>query len=252
MITNASRALRGFGVLLVAGMAVSTGACEPPVDAGVGAYEAQSVDAAGKVATTGNGEVTPQGIAITAGEVPGFSSPYLGAVRLILSNATQNFIQIDSVSLAFGGELDKHVSIREGEDIAGWGRAMAPRVWHWEGRNHVEPAYRPAEDILADIGRFQQSRLTATPQTTPVFPSEHLLAGPFSIPPGLHTIKWLLIKSDADTSTCLERMYVTLHTANHEPQRMLVQFRDKRLTESAWQKAQCAATGSPGKSSWGV
>jgi hypothetical protein len=221
-----------------------------PADAGIGSYEAKAVDAAGNAVATGNGEVTPAGIAVTAGEVPVFSSRYLGAVRLILSNATPDFIRIDSVSLSFGEALDKHVSIPAGEDIAGWGRAMAPRVWYWDGRSQVRRAYRPAHDILADIERFQQSRLSGGAPNTAAFPSEHLLAGPFSIPPGLSTIKWLLIKSDANAGACLERMLVTLHPAQREPQRLLVQFRDKALTQSEWQKNECAAAAP--KSSWGV
>jgi hypothetical protein len=248
MNTMAGQTRRSVYFLLVASAAFSTNACVA-ADAGIGSYEAKSADATGQI-ETGNREPTAQGIAITAGEVPGFASPYLGAVRLILSNTTPDFIQVDSVSLSFGEELDKHVSIPAGIDISGWGRAMAPRVWSWVARNHVGSAYHPAADILTDIERFQQSRLDDAGQPARKFPSEHLMAVPFSIPPGLSTMKWLVIKSDANVGTCLERMVITLQKAKGEPQRLLVQFRDKALSQSEWQRAACAAAAPP--SGWGV
>jgi hypothetical protein len=249
MTTLANRALRGVGVLLVTGAAFSTAGCVS-TDAGIGSYAAKPVDVSGQVRAGDTPETTPAGIAITAGEVPGLASPYLGAVRVILSNTTSDFIQVDAVSLSFGDDLDKHVSIPLGGDIAGWGRAIAPRVSHWVGRNQIEPAYEPSSDILTDIQRFQEIRLARSAESAPSFPSEHLLAAPFSIAPGLSTIKWVLIKSDATVGTCLERMLVTLRVPQREPQRLLVRFRDKALTESEWQHAACAAGAA--KSGWGV
>ncbi len=253
------RMLGGLGFWFATGAAPVVTAC-----AHGNAFVAEPVDAAGGIVNTTS---TPGGLSVSARELADFSSPYLGVVLLRFDNPTADFVQIDSISLAFGPALDEHVSIPVGSQISGWGEAIAMRTSSRFAARHALFPYSPTGNILSDVDRFEQSRflrgatapsseqsltapnmhtLSASAGVNPaeLVPSDHLLAGPFSVPPMLFATKWLLVESDARIGACLERMVVTVQAAQRPPQRLLVQFRDKTLTQSRWQSAECTTPGS--------
>jgi len=225
-----------------------------------GAYRAQPIDKAGNVITA---EGTQSDIRVSAEEVTALSSPNLGVIVVTFANQTEDFVRIAGVSLNFGAPLNEQVSIPIGDDISSWGDAIAIRSKIRNNRQVAWGALMVGGGLLSGIGHLQHDRVEAasgqlaastalgiseiqvalaadeSARIASLVPSDHLLGGPFSVPPMLFAKKWILLKSDARVKTCLDRMYLAFQAGDKPAQWLMVQFRDRAATWSEWQHPQC-------------
>ena len=226
-----------------------------------GAYRALPIDNAGHVITA---EGAPNDVRVSAEEITDFASPNLGVIVVTFANLTEDFIRIAGVSVNFGAPLNEQVSIPVGDDITSWGDAIVIRNRVRRANGQVASVQlRLGEQILTSIWLFQHDRRQAatgqlaastapgisevqvarataeSSQIASLVPADHLLAGPFSVPPMLFARRWILLKSDARVKTCLDRMYLAFQVGDKPAHRLVVQFRDRAIP-SEWQGPQCA------------
>jgi len=258
MKSGLNRGMRASVGWPMVGLALATMACGSIQ----GTYQARPIDNAGKVLTA---EGAHNDIDVSADEVTSLSSPNLGVVALTFTNHTEDFIRITGVSLNFDAPVNEQVSIPVGDNISSWADAIAIRNRIRSGSAQLASGVlMPGGSILASMGHFRPDRAEATTgqlaapaplavsefqvtqaaaesaQIATLVPADHLLAGPFSVPPKLFAKKWILLKSDGRVKSCLDRLYLGFRAGDKPVQRLIVPFRDRVNTSSEWQRQLCA------------
>ena len=147
---------------------------------------------------------TPPPLMVSASEVAGRSTAYLGLVAVTFENHTAVWKQVDRVAVDFGSPAkDKSVTIATAPDIEAWERAV--------GIRHASP------DIYVD---------------------EQLLATPFRIPPGLSATRWLLLSTiDNPPGGCIDSLILSYETSDHQTGRVRLTF---KVPFTDWQGPACA------------
>jgi len=214
-----------------------------------GQYPAEPINAAGKAVAV---ESAPNGVRVSAEEVTNLSSANFGVVEATFDNITDEFVRLADISLDFGEPLNTQISIPVGEGITSWSLAetmCAWRAWPASRRlvlsnvsdfaNHRQVQLAPTTAIAPteiEVAKLRE----AAPSITGLLPSNHLLAGPFLVPPHLFAKKWILLKSDARVKTCVAQVVISLQVSDKPVQKLLVRFRDRTPNYSEWQQVQCA------------
>jgi hypothetical protein len=216
------------------------------------------LDATGALAKT---SVTAAGLLISGTEVSDVASPYFGLLEITFENPTAQWVRIERTALSFGAANDKHAVISEWSDILGWERAIRQRnavrsvnvdtgltllaIGGAVGAAAISD--RPTAAAAAATSLVAASALTGTNlaerarevTTVPRFPESHLLAGPFSVPPGLFIKKWLVVNTKDDVpGRCLARLTLSYQTAGATWDHVLLTFKD---LSSEWQQKGCTA-----------
>jgi hypothetical protein len=95
---------------------------------------------------------------------------------------------------------------------------------------------------LGAVGALGAKRATEAidgAQAVPMFPDTHLLAGPFSVPPGLFTKKWVLLNTRMRAGAeCMGSMVIDYEIVEKGHERVLLDFKD-RSGHSEWQDGAC-------------
>ena len=214
-----------------------------------GRYPAEPITAAGRAVAV---ESAPNGVRVSAEEVASLSSANLGVVEVTFDNLTEEFVRLTDVSLDFGESLNTQISIPVGEGITSWSLAETMRAWRarpasrWRALSNVSDFANHRQAQLAPTTAIAPTEIEvaklkeAAPSITGLLPSNHLLAGPFLVPPHLFAKKWILLKSDSRVKTCVAQVVISLQVNDKPVQKLLVRFRDRTPNYSEWQQAQCA------------
>jgi hypothetical protein len=212
-MTFRSALSRGFCALLLTGCAtVRTG------DYG------SALDARGHALP---GATTPLHLKVSARELKDYSSAYFGALVVTFENASSQWIRVKKMGVRFQtGEQNRGVMIPQGDDLESWLSAAQLRY-----------EMRETNDELADeqIGE-NRGRLVTPGQ----FPEGHVLAVPFSIPPGLFARRWIVLSTPGASAGigCVTTLVLEYDVEGDRQERVSLAFRQLG-NRSEWQRREC-------------
>ena len=193
---------------------------------------------------------------ISAGELTDLASSYFGVVEVTFENRSPVWIQIDSATLDFGTPAkNRSVAIPQGADIEGWERAVLqrssvsasgdlaarelmglarPNVWNPAG----DPRASTVGALVA-LDNQKSCEPAGASDDGERFPSTHLMALPFRIPPGLFAKRWVLLyTADRPLGGCIDSVTLDYRTSAGSGDRVLLHFKN---APSEWQRASCGA-----------
>jgi hypothetical protein len=233
-----------FGAWAVCGCATVSSA-EPAVP----------VDEHGRLSKS---EVTASGLRVSGEELSALSSPYFGALEVTFENESAAWVHIEHVRLDFGRKVNDRVLLPWGEDIRSWYDATIQRnrirATNRElalgvvaltglaaaqfGSDGVQKAGGlVAVGALGTLAGEARQEAVQSAERVRFFPDDHLLAGPFGVPPALFVKRWIVLNTqDSANAPCIERVMITYVLRDHRYERVLLKF--KRPTE--WQRSACA------------
>lgn len=220
--------------------------------------------ATGKWAARG-GE-TPSGLVVTGEERTQYSSDYFGVVDVTFENTTDRWIHIKSVRLRFDGpEYDRTVSVPEGEQLRSWARATHQRLAVSRHNRETALALVALAGMTAGLASdnravratggvaaagalgalavdeanqaVERAEQPAAPHT-PAYYDTHLLAVPFSIPPGLFAKRWVTLSTAGAAAPCVRSMIIDYDIEGGKREHVYLPFRTSR-NGSDWQTAEC-------------
>ncbi len=201
-------------------------------------------------------------LAISAEEDASVSSPYFGLVEVTFENNSPAWVEIDRVDLDFGSaDRNRSVQIPWGDDIVTWSDAVTYRnaveeantqtalgvlalagaVGQVAGRHgHGGAGLAAAGGLLevASVGASLAASNQAQSEDEGVrFSSNHLLAMPIRVPPGLFTKRWILFYTAArPLGGCIDHVTLAYETAEHAQGRVALHY---KALGSEWQRDIC-------------
>jgi hypothetical protein len=236
------------GVVLVLGSATGCASVHS------GAYGVP-VDAANH--PTGERE-TAAGLKISADELTRWSSPQFGMIEVTFENESTEWIELRDVAIALppdtrpGTEIlasHRIASFRDAslrnQEIREQNLAVALGILTLGGVVLAEttegvPAAIGATAAVAGLGGLvvaSETKAADKAQHVQPFPASHLLSGPFSVGPGLHTKKWIVLQTNPDvTPACVDHIRLQYRVQQGREELVWLSFRD---TGSAWQRELC-------------
>jgi hypothetical protein len=250
MDTRLSLLAIGLGITLAGGCAeMHTGAFAVPVDP------------AGRIAPTAR---LRSSLRISSRQVADLSSRYFGAIEVTFENTSADWVRIQAAGLDFGTPArNAAMSIPAGEDLMRWQegtqRRNAIRAANEEtaldlllfgaftvsaaaGRSPVGAgaAVVGAGTALAMGGRALDERVSAA-EGVALYPITHLLAVPFSVPPGLAIKRWIVLHSRGSASPgCIRHADLHFTTDTNLAERVRIAFNN---SNSEWQRPICNPLG---------
>ena len=163
-------------------------------------------------ATSGNPNAS--GMTVSGEELEEVSSPHFGVIAVTFENPTSGWVQIDDVQLDFGSDAkNQNVFIPWGEQITSWELATSQRIAiRRVNTENVLGMLAIGGAVAAGLGRRSAvgavgglvalgsmgalwAQAVNNNTTAAMLPPAHLLATPFSVPPGLFAKKWVLLNS---------------------------------------------------------
>ncbi len=224
---------------------------------------AQTIDAnsANKAANSiGTKAPLKSGLIISGEENTELASDYFTALDLTFENTTNDWIRIKSVKIDFGDEtLNKEINFPVGQDLAQWANSAQQRseiksyntslvlgaITAGAGTVGTLSSDKTARNVsLATMGAGGLA-LTATSLSktshslgeAALVPKTHLLAGAFTIPPGLHVRKWITLYTRNPLKIpYASNVTLTLNEADGTNEKVLLHFRKFNLASSDWQR----------------
>jgi hypothetical protein len=225
-----------------------------------GAY-AVPVDAAGRLAPTAG---LKSGLRISGRQVSDLSSRYFGAIEVTFENRSSEWVRIQQAGLDFGTpRRNGRVSVTAGEDLQRWQEGT-------QRRNAIRDANQAtALDLLLfgaavatvaggrsaagagaaavcagaalALGTRELQDRAAGAETVALYPANHLLSLPFSVPPGLAIKRWVVLNTGAAADRdCIRHAELAYVTDRALQERVRLSFTDHG---SEWQRLAC--TGDP-------
>jgi hypothetical protein len=207
-----------------------------------------------------SGEKTRSGLRISGEELTSFSSRYFGALELTFENTSATWLHVQRVFLDFGGARNNDgVLIPYGQDIQAWHDATVHRNAIRDINQQLvlgavaltgtvvagstdNPTARSVGGLaaLGALGALAVGDVQSTVEHVErvgMFPRNHLLAGPFGVPPGLAVKKWILLNTkDSSGDPCIHRMVVSYTLKDRPFERVFLRFKEP----TAWQEESCA------------
>jgi hypothetical protein len=164
------------------------------------------------------------------------------------------------VALDFGdGVTNERVAFPGGADLEAWREATVQRnqirdanlgnalaavalvaTIAGAGRHGLGPGRIIAATALAAMAAHEMSGQVDAAEQPPLFPDGHLLAVPFSVPPGLFTKKWIVVEAPPGLK-CIISAVLEYETAEGHHERLLATLRDGGPSE--WQPRACYTPG---------
>jgi hypothetical protein len=213
------------------------------------------VDAANR--PTGEAE-TAAGLKISAAELTRWSSPQFGMIEVTFENKSTEWIELRDLAIALTPEMRPGTEILASHRIAAF-REAALRDQAIQQQNLAVALgiLTLGGIILAETTEGVPQALGATAAVTGIgglvvagesekadkaqhiqpFPASHLLSGPFSVGPGLHTKKWIVLETHPGvTRACVDRLRLQYRVQPDREERVWLSFRD---AGSAWQRELC-------------
>lgn len=146
-------------------------------------------------------------------------SPYFSAMAFTFQNPSSEWHEVRRVSIEperqlFGPAFESLV----GERLRVWQLATREAQDGKEGANH------PALETLAPEAPAKTAPGSGEAAAAAVGPESYLLAGPFTIAPGLFTRKWVVLYSAAADALLGQDLVLSYELANGQTERVLVQY----------------------------
>lgn len=232
-----------------------------------GSY-ASPMDARGHLASS---PTTPQGLRISGEEISLMSSPYFGALAFTFENTSSRWIHVRKVGIGFGDAVkDQNVLFPWGEELSSVERATVERAEIRDantatalsiiaaagavgavagehlggGKSTALPTIGglATAGALAGLVAEHANEVAAGAAQPPPFPDTHLLAVPFSIPPGLFAKRWLVLNTPAEPKLpCVNALRLDYELDTGQVEHVWLRFRDATST-SEWQAEACGAS----------
>ena len=219
-----------------------------------------AIDARGHLSPS---KTTPAGLVFSAAEATELSNDYTGFVGLDIENRSADWIRIQTMNVSFGGpQKDRAVFVPVGDDLASWQRATVQRNTVRElntemaldavavsaavvsaAAGHRRPAGAAAAAVgavagAASVGRDIAKGVEAA-TAAPMYPETHLLATPFTIPPGLFTKRWIVLSTPGrGNHPCIDSMLLDYTLEDGRRERVWLTFRPY-VGRSEWQSDVC-------------
>jgi hypothetical protein len=202
---------------------------------------------------------TSTGLQISGEELTSLSSSNFGAIELTFENTTSEWRRIRRVSLDFGGPTkNQFVTVPWGDDIRAWGEATVARneiaatnrqlalgavaltgAIVAVGSNSKSVRKAGGLASLSALAAMQVDRsmsIVDSAEHVNIFPEDHLLAGPFAIPPHLFAKKWILFYTkNTSVQPCIDALILTYEFEDRPFERVFLRYKDY----SEWQKEAC-------------
>jgi hypothetical protein len=236
------------------GLMLALGATTGCASVHSGAYGVP-VDAANRA--TGQRE-TAAGLKISADELTRWSSPQFGMIEVTFENESTEWIELRDVAIALPPDTRPGTEILASHRIASFrdaalrneaireqNLAVALGILTLGGLIVAEttegvPQALGATAAAAGLGGLVLASETAAAdkaQHVQPFPESHLLAGPFSVGPGMHTKKWIVLQTNPSvTRACVDHIRLQYRVQQDREERVWLTFRD---SGSAWQRELC-------------
>jgi hypothetical protein len=224
-----------------------------------GSEPAVPIDAQGKPVSA---ITASAGLRVSGEELAELASRYFGVLEITLENPTADWIHIGRVTLDFGDSAkNAAISVPAGANLQAFLTAT-------ELRNAVRQTNRETALAIAALGgalvgaASSERALAAAGDAVALtsfaalavdarigdvkaaeqvarLPESHLLAGPVAIPPGLFVKRWIVLQTQAtSSSTCVASVTLGLERPGAARERVLLTF--KRANEKTeWQAAAC-------------
>jgi hypothetical protein len=166
---------------------------------------------------------TPANVATTlrvaTSPIEALRSPYFSAMAFTFENPSNEWHEVRKVSIEperqlFGPAFESLM----GERLRAW--QLAAR----EAQDGKESAHHPALETLAPEAPAKGAAGSGEAAAAPVGPATYLLAGPFTIAPGLFTRKWLVMYSSAADALLGQDLVLSYELENGKTERVLVQY----------------------------
>ena len=200
---------------------------------------------------------------VSAGELTDLSSPHFGALEVTFENRGHEWIRIHGVELDFGSQsVNENMFVPAGPDLDSWREATSMRnaIREVNQETTLELIALGAVALTAFSGRGspgavvggtaaiasltaltarQVAGVVQESERVKLFPSSHLLGGPFGVPPGLFVKRWVVLNSRGPASSqCVRWLELKFMTESSGPRRV-------RLTVdragSEWQRPACGS-----------
>jgi len=198
---------------------------------------------------------TASGLVVTGEEISELSSTYFGVLAFTFVNPTNDWLRIDNVVLDFGSQArNESIALPWGEEIASWELATSQRnAIRRANTNNALGALMAAGFLTARVaGRSEvgaigglvsigaaaglAGKALAHERAALTFPPAHLLATPFSVPPGLFAKKWVLLNGPKTRDFGCIHSVALEYDSGKGRERVQLYF---QRTGSDWQKAVC-------------
>jgi hypothetical protein len=212
---------------------------------------------AAPVAAPGDGPREEQALVVTGIEDVELSSTYFGFIKFSFVNKSSQWLRIERVGLEFGHEeLDANVYVPAGIDLRDWARAAESRLARQRANEAVVAsslAMLGAAAMLSGsrsgvvgggalaigsatyLGVRELSKNVTDANRPELFPSEHVLGGAFSVPPGMSVQKWVLLyTAEPMRLPFISTLLVSIAEPGGAEQQFKLQFRNP-LVGSPWQ-----------------
>jgi hypothetical protein len=202
------------------------------------------------------------GLRISGEELRPLASTYFGVLEVTFENPTAEWVRVDRVTLDFGSAA-KNSAI-----VIPAGNHLEAFVASTEQRNAIRSLNRQTAFALTALGgtlvagispesgpataggTVAVGSLSALAVDTHVqsvektehvarLPESHLLAGAFTVPPGLFVKRWIVLQTkQAAPTECIGSVTLAYELANASRERVLLTFKAQRR-ESEWQTSPC-------------
>lgn len=209
---------------------------------------------------TSGGARSTSGLVVSGEELEEVSSPEFGVLAVTFENPTREWLRIDSIALDFGSDVrNQSILIPWGEQLASWELATSQRqAIRAANTSATLSLLAIGGGLAAGLGRRSAvgavgglvglaavaalwGRAIDDNATAATFPSKHLLATPFSVPPGLFAKKWILLNGPtAGASGCITSVRIEYDVANKGRERVFLPF---SRSGSQWQRGACGEAG---------
>lgn len=245
------------------------------------AHVATPVDEQGNLAKDAR---TRSGLVISGEELSDYASSNFGLVEITIENRSSEWLRLSRIALYFGGpEQNAAVYLPTGSEISAWYSATLQRndIRASNSASVLEALFLLGE-TAAVIGAVSgkpavsaaggatalgaltisavdaQAERVSSVEHVEALPSTHLLALPFSVPPGLFTKRWVLLNTRDTGTPCLRQVLLDYDVQSgglalgagqrSSRERVLLKFRYAG-DRSSWQARVCLPAPPPG--GWG-
>jgi len=164
-------------------------------------------------------DAPPTTLQVAGTPIESLRSPYFSAMAFTFQNPSNEWHEVRRVSIEperqlFGPAFESLV----GERLRAW--QLATR----EAQDGKEGALHPALETLAPEGPAESAPGSGEATAAAVGPASYLLAGPFTIAPGLFTRKWIVMYSGAADALLGQDLVLSYELENGKTERVLVQY----------------------------
>jgi len=186
----------------------------------------------------------PQNTPLTAYVDETYSTDKFMFINITFGNQNEQWTRVKAARIYFSDELDRTTSIIVGQDLMSWAEAMTHKVqvdqhnrnvWlgsavaalaatsvvaSSNGNNNLALGTLGAVSGIVTIDAINKTIKKAEAiQRASLVPDGHLYSGPFSIPPGLVTTRWVLLQIPSKGNVCkanFEVEYLDNKSAKYE------------------------------------